>query len=480
MLSFAGPLARNRRMSSPAPVAAPLLPLAVAPGEPRAPEPFPAGAPHGRPVAAPGGVELCADAVVSGWVADPAATHVDVVVNETRHEAHTLFSDGARADGTGGRRRHFVVALAERLRDGDRVAVRLGGRDLAGSPAVMAPPEAPTDAERTDLRFHVETPNGPIENRLCTMSGWLTAHAGARALRLLVDGRPQDALFTVRPDVLDHFDAAAAVGWEFTCDVAALEAGGATRLRLACEVDGLVVAERDIALRLPPLVRERATLLLFMHVPKTAGTSLNAAIAAQPALATHWLYHRGRFPIAAQAAALSPRAFHDLDLVGGHFTYGLHERVGRPCRYVTVLREPLDFLRSYFFYRKDVQHFPPFRDLDVFAAMERRLDHYLDNCFTRCFVGMPAERPVDAAALAEAMTNMERHFEFVGLVERMEESVERLSGLLGVPLAVGRENCTPRSAEAEALDLEAFAERAAPYVRYDEQLYRHARRLFWD
>ena len=137
------------------------------------------------------------------------------------------------------------------------------------------------------------------------------------------------------------------------------------------------------------------------------------------------------------------------------------------------------FLKSYFFYRKDVQRFPPFRDLDIFVAMERRLDHYLDNCFTRCFAGMHPERQVDEAALAEAMTNMERHFAFVGLIERMEESVERVSALLGVTLTAGRDNCTPLSAESRELDLEAYAKRAAPYTVFDSQLYEHAQRLFW-
>ena len=427
-----------------------------------------------------GRLELCAYDFLCGWIDDASATHVDVVVNEIRHETHTLFSDSARMDAvTGVRRRYFVMSLAERLRDGDKVAVQLCGRNLAGSPVVMTVGEQPTESDQSALRFHVETPSSPIRERLSTMSGWMTTHAGARDLRLLVNGLPQSALFTVRPDVNDHFGTPGAFGWEFTCDIAALEAKGATSLRLASEVDGRIVGDCEIDVTLSLHAGPRAPLHLFMHVPKTAGTSLNAAITAQPALASHWLYHRGPFPIAAQVAALSPRAFHDLDLVGGHFVYGLHERVDRPCRYVAVLREPLAFLRSYFFYRKDVQRFPPFRDLDIFAAMERRLDHYLDNCFTRCFAGMSPECPVDAAALAEAKTNMERHFAFVGLVERMEESVARLSVLLGITLDVGRENATPPSAEALALDMTAFAHCASPCVRYDEDLYQHAKRLFW-
>ena len=427
-----------------------------------------------------GCLELCTRDFLCGWIDDGHATHVDVVVNEAQHETHTLFSASPRIDAVTGRQRHyFVISVAERIKDGDRVAVRLGGCDLSGSPVVMSVAEHPTEENLPSLRFYVETPNGPVTNRLCRVSGWMTAHAGARDFRLLVQARLQNALFTVRPDVIDHFETPCAVGWEFTCDVSALEVSGATALCLALEVDGLVVSEREIELKLLPMSTPRPPLYLFMHVPKTAGTSLSAAIAKQLQLSTHWLYHRGPFPIAAQVADLSPCAFHDLDLVGGHFAYGLHKRFARSCRYVAVLREPLAFLRSYFFYRKDVQRFPPFRDLDIFAAMERRLDHYLDNCFTRCFAGLSPEQPVNDHALAEAKANMERDFAFVGLVERMEESVTRLSALIGVTLDVGRENSTPPSAEALALDLEAFAVRAAHYVNYDLQVYQHAQRLFW-
>lgn len=427
-----------------------------------------------------GQIEHCARDFLCGWIEDRNATHVDVVINDTCAEAHTLFSESTQVDAVGAaRRRHFVTSLAARLQTGDRVTVRLGTRDLAGSPMLVAGARPPAGSEQLDLRFHVEAPSGPVAKRLCTVSGWATLHAGARELRLLANGHPQNAVFTVRPDVVDRFGSLAAVGWRFTCDVAALEAEGADTLRVTCEVDGQAVAGHDIAISLAPLSRPRPPLHLFMHVPKTAGTSLKTALARQPTLASHWLYHCGPFDVSSQVAALSPRAWQDLDLVGGHFPFGIHHSLGRTCRYSAVLREPLSFLRSYFFYRKEVQRFPPFRNLDIVEAMERRLDHLLDNCFTRFFVGMPPERPVDGDALVEAMSNMERHFEFVGVMERMEESAKRLSRLFGISLELGLENVAPLSEEARAFDVAKIAERSAPFVRYDEQLYRHALKLFW-
>lgn len=430
---------------------------------------------------APGRIDLCAHEVLIGSVTDAGATHLDVFVGGTRHESYVLpdvppigFPSGAM------RPRRFVVSLPTRVGQGDEVVVRIGARDLAGSPTVVAPPVPAMKAEMAGPLFHLDTPSTVIENRLSTMAGWIVVHAGARDIRLLVDGQPQDLVFHERRDVADLLQTRFALGWQCNCDVAALEAIGARRsLRVTCEVDGRVIAERRLALRLPPITRSRQPLYLFMHVPKTAGTSVSVAIAKQPAISTHWLYHRGPRSIEDQAAALSPHAFNDLDLIVGHFVFGLHDQVERPCRYVAFLREPTTFLRSFFYYRRDVQRFPPFRDVDIFSALEQRLDPYLDNCFTRCFAADVSTRPVDEATLATAMSNMERHFAFVGLVERMEESVERLAGLLGAPLATRRENVTPDSAGGKAAETPAFARLAAPFVRYDQELYEHAKRLYW-
>ena len=95
----------------------------------------------------------------------------------------------------------------------------------------------------------------------------------------------------------------------------------------------------------------------------------------------------------------------------------------------------------------------------------------------RFFTGLPAEQAVDDDVLATAMDNMERHFAFVGLVERMADTTVRLSAMLGVHLDVEHLNVTPRCA-VEGHDDRSDA-RVAPFVAYDLRLYDQAKKLFW-
>ena len=60
-----------------------------------------------------------------------------------------------------------------------------------------------------------------------------------------------------------------------------------------------------------------------------------------------------------------------------------------------------------------------------------------NNHLCRVIAGIPPESGVrirDPAVVDAAMDNLRRHFVFIGLVERFEESMRKLGAVLGVPL----------------------------------------------
>ena len=96
--------------------------------------------------------------------------------------------------------------------------------------------------------------------------------------------------------------------------------------------------------------------LLFIHLPKTGGTALRSALrTAFSPDASAFIYGprdldgaitRDRFE------ALPADAKARLRLVMGHFRYGFHEELGRPYRYATIVRQPVDRVVSlYYHYR---------------------------------------------------------------------------------------------------------------------------------
>ncbi|WP_426029387.1 hypothetical protein [Caulobacter sp. DWP3-1-3b2] len=76
---------------------------------------------------------------------------------------------------------------------------------------------------------------------------------------------------------------------------------------------------------------------------------------------------------------------------------------------------------------------------------------------------------------------MDKDFAFVGMRERLSESMTHISRLLGVDLAGGLtgENVTPPTPERANLDMRAFRAAAADRLQYDLMLYEEVGRRYF-
>jgi hypothetical protein len=195
-----------------------------------------------------------------------------------------------------------------------------------------------------------------------------------------------------------------------------------------------------------------APVVLFLHLPKTAGQTLNRIVyqkLGSSDLETDHscLLHRGvyHYPgphppygffkepdlgLAPQAAAVlerRPRA------VVGHFAYGLHRLVHGPSTYVTVLRNPIDRLSSLYHHLKpemSLEEFVTDYRVSGFTPDQTRLIG--DNDQTRRISGLePPFRECDGETLATAKSNLASHFAAVGVTDRFDESVVAMMIALG-------------------------------------------------
>ena len=98
--------------------------------------------------------------------------------------------------------------------------------------------------------------------------------------------------------------------------------------------------------------------LIFLHIPKTAGTTLNRII--------EWQYnplsiftmdpYRIRATVD-RLKTLSEQRRRRLQVVRGHLFYGVHELLPQGATYITMLREPVArFLSSYYFIQRRPFH----------------------------------------------------------------------------------------------------------------------------
>lgn len=172
--------------------------------------------------------------------------------------------------------------------------------------------------------------------------------------------------------------------------------------------------------------------LVFLHVPKTAGATLHRVIARQA---------RGRQVVTLRLLGEPPDAIAehlagagDVDVVKGHVYFGVHRHVRRPVHYITVLRHPVARVWSLYRYiRTEPRHplHPQVRDMSLPAFLDSDLDHdQVRDGQVRQLVGAPG-RDLGADDLALARDRLEHELVGFGLQEQFDASLVLLRRTLG-------------------------------------------------
>jgi hypothetical protein len=175
-------------------------------------------------------------------------------------------------------------------------------------------------------------------------------------------------------------------------------------------------------------------MLVFVHIPKTAGTTLHKVISHQYPGREILIRHDadGRVSEAIPAGQGKPPA-----VVMGHLSVGLH-RYHPGVRYITCLREPVARLVSHYHHGlNDPSHYlheAIRRDgLDLAAYAASGLSGELSNGMTRMLAGVEDFHGavVDRTVLELAKRNIDDHFDAVLLSERFDEGLLLLARQMG-------------------------------------------------
>jgi hypothetical protein len=192
----------------------------------------------------------------------------------------------------------------------------------------------------------------------------------------------------------------------------------------------------DVVARLEPLRSHLAVTtqpsavghptLLFMHVPRSAGGAVRAALhEAIPERERRDVYS-GTALDAAAFSALPEAERAALVAVVGDFPYGLHELIPGPTTYAVMLRHPIRRILSC--YRAAGM---PGRSIEAWVFDERRLE--ADNAAVRCISGR-TDVPFGACTddmLDEAVAHVESDFGAVLVRGNMHRSAVVLGRALG-------------------------------------------------
>ena len=222
--------------------------------------------------------------------------------------------------------------------------------------------------------------------------------------------------------------------------------------------------------------------LVFCHIPKTAGVTVRALIGMNFRVG-EILHVRDPLDFIENARADELGSY---KFIHGHFGIEIADLFPVVPKLITFLRDPLQRVLSYY---RFLRSFDPDQvyedeaaahrvrlanelDLEGFVQSEdRSVDNGMTNRYVT-FLSGAKQGMSDAERLAAAKHNLDR-FEFVGITERMDESLQLLSASFGW--------CSPhqgpilnRSNQDPIVLNEAVAAMIRERNRLDTELYAHA------
>ena len=222
--------------------------------------------------------------------------------------------------------------------------------------------------------------------------------------------------------------------------------------------------------------------LLFLHIPKTAGSTMYKVLGRQYSRAETLRLESSQID---QFKTLPSAQRGRYRLIEGHLYFGFHRYIPGASTYITFLRRPVERVLSFYYYARstpDHYLYPQLANerLDLKTALARELTSELRNGQTRQLAGDEWEDPqrvLTRTALDRAKANL-THFRVVGLLEEFDASLLLLRRAFGwhLPFYV-KENVTKEKPDETFLNAETrgLIEEAN---RLDLELYDYARDLF--
>jgi hypothetical protein len=210
--------------------------------------------------------------------------------------------------------------------------------------------------------------------------------------------------------------------------------------------------------------------MIFLHVPKAAGQTLNVVIGRQYERdEVYWytnpIWSFDRIP------SYLPRS---IRVIAGPMPFGIHRDIPGPTTYITMLREPSERVLSLYDYIRENRAHPLHEEVARLSLEEfvtSNVDRYeVQNGQTRQISGV--RQDPDRPALELAKSNLREFFSVIGLVEKFDESLMLLRKKFGwrMPFYVKKNVTSQRTArstvpervraaiaERNELDIELFA-----------------------
>jgi hypothetical protein len=229
--------------------------------------------------------------------------------------------------------------------------------------------------------------------------------------------------------------------------------------------------------------------LIFIHIPKTAGATLRAILTQR--FPKEETFSCGASTLYTEFYTMPPEQRARLRLLAGHMPFGLHAGLPSPANYVTILRNPVDRIISFYYFLIQIPDPGNYlyeavvgRKMSIKDFLHSKITNELDNLQTRILVGessltRPEFGSCSEADLHQALNNLQHQVLVTGLTERFDESLLLIKKHLGwkfIPVYTSKNVNRKRPARSrvspEIVDL------IRSYNQFDIKLYQEAEKMF--
>lgn len=223
-----------------------------------------------------------------------------------------------------------------------------------------------------------------------------------------------------------------------------------------------------------------ATKLIFVHIPKAAGTTLNRFIEAQ--YSPSRIYTIGGYKPSEHIkkfVQFSEFRKNFYSVYKGHGAWALTNNLPSPFQAITILRDPISKAISTYNYTKSNPKHRNYKEANRLSFSDYIIgleESTFQNPQVRelCSKSTQYDSDISYSDLVEAKKNIETYFSVVGVTELFNESVALMCLKLGwTPHGIVTENVTP-SSQASQISIED-RRKLEDQLKLDIELYQWAK-----